>query len=141
MQSPVLERDFDKMMWDLWSEAGSDRAFEARQRSLEDFSNIDIPVKFPQTIGRVIGQGANLNVSGSEQITFGGQTRYRVNEPLTEYGRRSKFPQLNMKQHLKIDLKGTVGEKINVLVHHDSDVETPLENRPRKTSLSATPAR
>ena len=129
MRQSALNRDFDNMMWDLWGEAGSDRVFEARQRSLEDFSSIDIPVKFPQTIGRVIGQGANLSVSGSEQITFGGQTRYQVNERLTEYGRRSKFPQLNMKQHLKIDLKGTVGEKINVLVHHDSDVETPLENR------------
>jgi hypothetical protein len=129
MQTPLLEKDFGAVIGDTWVMAGSGRVFEARQRSFEDFSNIDIPIKFPQTIGRVIGQGANLNVTGSEQITFGGQTRYRVDEPLTEYGRRSKFPQLNMKQHLKIDLKGTVGEKINVLVHHDSDVETPLENR------------
>jgi hypothetical protein len=129
MRTPFLDRDFSGVMKDYWASAGASRAFEAKQRSLEDFSNIDIPIKFPATIGRVIGQGANLNVTGSEQITFGGQTRYRVDEPLTEYGRSSKFPQLNMKQHLKIDLKGTVGEKINVLVHHDSDIETPLENR------------
>jgi hypothetical protein len=112
-----------------WRQCAADRTFEAEARTLEDFSNIDIPIKFPKTIGRVIGQGANLNVSGSEQITFGGQTRYRVNEPLTERGRRSRFPTLDMKQHLKIDLKGTVGEKIHVMVHHDSDIETPLENR------------
>jgi hypothetical protein len=112
-----------------WLEAGRKRAFETEQKSLQDFSKIDIPIKFPKRIGRVIGQGANLNVSGSEQITFGGQTRYRVNEPVTEYGRRSKFPQLDMRQHLRIDLKGTVGEKIHVMVHHDSDIETPLENR------------
>lgn len=129
MRQPLLAQDFDRLMMDSWARAGNGRVFDARQRSIGDFSNIDIPIKFPQTIGRVIGQGANLNVSGSEQITFGGQTRYRVNEPATEYGKRSKFPQLSMKQHLKIDLKGTVGEKINVLVHHDSDVETPLENR------------
>ncbi|MFZ1946188.1 MAG: hypothetical protein WAW06_01415, partial [bacterium] len=129
MKTPFLSRDFSGVMQDYWARAGADRAFEAKQRSIEDFSNIDIPIKFPQTIGRVIGQGANLNVTGSEQIAFGGQTRYRVNEPLTEYGHTSKFPQLNMKQHLKIDLKGTVGEKINVLVHHDSNIETPLENR------------
>ena len=129
MHRPVLERDFGGVLRDQWTRAGAGRVFEDRERGLPDFSNIDIPIKFPKTIGRVIGQGANLNVTGSEQITFGGQTRYRVNEPVTEYGRRSMFPQLNMKQHLKIDLKGTVGEKINVLVHHDSDVETPLENR------------
>ncbi|HVP58770.1 MAG TPA: hypothetical protein VMU02_11810, partial [bacterium] len=129
MQPPALGRDFGGVFRDQWIKAGEGRVFESRDLALEDFSSIDIPVKFPQTIGRVIGQGANLSVTGSEQITFGGQTSYRVNEPLTEYGRTSKFPQLNMKQHLKIDLKGTVGEKINVLVHHDSDVETPLENR------------
>ena len=129
MQTPVLEQDFASVLNDTWTKAGAGRVFEVRERSIEEFSSIDIPVKFPPTIGRVIGQGANLSVTGSEQITFGGQTRYRVNEPRTEYGTRSKFPQLNMKQHLKIDLKGTVGEKINVLVHHDSDVETPLENR------------
>ena len=131
LERPILERDFGGVLRDQWLKAGSGRVFETGDLNLGDFSSIDIPVKFPQTIGRVIGQGANLSVTGSEQITFGGQTRYRVNEPVTEYGRRSKFPQLNMKQHLKIDLKGTVGEKINVLVHHDSDVETPLENRIR----------
>jgi hypothetical protein len=129
MQKPVLEQDFNGALRENWIKAGSGRVFEEHAMSLRDFSSIDIPVKFPKTIGRVIGQGANLSVTGSEQITFGGQTRYRVNQPLTEYGRPSKFPQLNMKQHLRIDLKGTVGEKINVLVHHDSDVETPLENR------------
>ncbi len=103
--------------------------FEKVEKGIPNFSDIDIPVKFPETVGRVIGQGANLRVSGSEQITFGGQTRYRVKEPLTEYGRRSRFPTLDMKQHLKINLEGTVGEKIHVMVQHDSDIDTPLENR------------
>ncbi|MGQ9602831.1 MAG: hypothetical protein ACUVUU_01305 [bacterium] len=112
-----------------WQKTLSRSRFERTEKSLPNFSNIDIPVKFPETVGRVIGQGANLRVSGSEEIKFGGQTRYRVNERLTEYGRRSRFPTLDMKQHLKINLEGTVGEKIHVLVQHDSDIDTPLENR------------
>ncbi len=124
-----LEVAFPEAFAERWDEAGDRRTFEAKHATLEDYSNIDIPIKFPDTIGRVIGQGANLNVSGSEQISFGGQTRYQLNEQATEFGTRSKFPTLDMKQHLKIDLSGTVGEKINVMVHHDSEIETPLENR------------
>jgi hypothetical protein len=126
---PVLPFDFDAVLDDTWLDYSSKRTFETEEKSLSDFSEIDIPIKFPDTIGRVIGQGANLNVSGSEQITFGGQSSYIVNEPLTERRQRSKFPQLDMKQHLKIDLDGTVGEKIHVTVHHDSEIQTPLENR------------
>jgi hypothetical protein len=124
-----LEAGYIQASSESWRFAARNREFEQEEFSLEEFSEIDIPIKFPDTIGRVIGQGANLSVSGSEQISFGGRTRYQVDEPLTEYGRRSKFPTLDMKQHLKIDLKGTVGEKIHVMVHHDSEIDTPLENR------------
>jgi hypothetical protein len=124
-----LNYDFDAVIDEIWLDYASSRTFEAEERDLSDFSEIDIPIKFPDTIGRVIGQGANLSVSGSEQITFGGQSSYIVNEQITERGQKSKFPQLDMKQHLKIDLNGTVGEKIHVTVHHDSEIQTPLENR------------
>jgi hypothetical protein len=124
-----LSIDFRKALEKRWDEEAAGRTYEAEHASLEDYSNIDIPIKFPDTIGRVIGQGANLNVSGSEQITFGGTTNYQVNEQRTEFGKRSRFPTLDMKQQLKIDLNGTVGEKIHVMVHHDSEIETPLENR------------
>jgi hypothetical protein len=128
-QAPALSVDFDEGFQSRWREAGTGRTYEARQASLADYSNIDIPIKFPDTIGNVIGQGANLNVSGSERITFGGTSSYQLNEQKTEFGRRSRFPTLDMKQQLKIDLNGTVGEKIHVTVHHDSEIDTPLENR------------
>jgi hypothetical protein len=128
-QPSDLSLGFREAFQDRWKRAAAARTYEAKQASLEDYSNIDIPIKFPDTIGRVIGQGANLNVSGSEQITFGGSTTYQVNEQVTEFGKRSKFPTLDMKQQLKLDLNGTVGEKIHVTVHHDSDIDTPLENR------------
>ncbi len=124
-----LEIPFLDALERAWRETRSREILEPKSRSLADFSQIDIPINLPNPIEKVIGQGANLRVTGSEQITFGGQTRYRLNEPLTEYGRRSRFPTLDMKQHLKINLEGTVGQKIHVTVHHDSDIETPLENR------------
>lgn len=129
MVPPVLAEDYDRALADYWADRSRQRTFVAEEKSLADYSNIDIPITFPDRIGRVIGQGANLAVSGSEKISFGGQTRYNLNEKPTEFGRRSRFPTLDMKQHLKIDLTGTVGEKIHVTVHHDSEIDTPLENR------------
>ncbi len=129
MVDPVLAGTYNRAFSSYWVERGRSRTFVAQEKSLADYSSIDIPITFPDRIGRVIGQGANLSVSGSEKITFGGQTRYNVNEKATEFGKRSRFPTLDMKQHLKIDLSGTVGEKIHVTVHHDSEIDTPLENR------------
>lgn len=91
--------------------------------------SIDIPVQFPRQVEAIIGQGANLDVSGSETISFRGESTYRVDEKETEYGRRSRFPQLDMKQRLRVNLDGTIGEKVHVLVNHDSEVQTALENR------------
>jgi hypothetical protein len=129
MVDPVLSGTYDEAIYEYWVDRGRARTFVAVEKTLADYSSIDIPITFPDRIGRVIGQGANLAVSGSEKISFGGQTRYDVNEKATEFGKRSRFPTLDMKQHLKIDLTGTVGEKIHVTVHHDSEIDTPLENR------------
>jgi hypothetical protein len=129
MLDPALAVTYDEALAGYWVDRGRSRTFVAVEKTLADYSSIDIPITFPDRIGRVIGQGANLAVSGSEKISFGGQTRYDVNERATEFGKRSRFPTLDMKQHLKIDLTGTVGEKIHVTVHHDSEIDTPLENR------------
>lgn len=92
--------------------------------------NIDIPVRFPKTLGRILGQGANIQVSGSESITFSGETMYYYNnERQNESGGQRKFPELDMRQQLQINLTGTIGEKLTVEVAHNSESQVPLENR------------
>ena len=91
--------------------------------------NIDIPVRFPKTLGRIIGQGANIQVSGSESITFSGETQYFIKDRDNESGGQRKFPELDMRQQLNINLTGTIGEKVKVEVAHNSESQVPLENR------------
>jgi hypothetical protein len=110
-----------------WSVAFLGRITERQGGLLE----IDIPIKFPGAIGRFLGEGANLRVSGSEQITFSGETTYRLNEIETEAGRRSKFPQLDMQQALNVNLEGTIGDKIHVLVDHASGAKSATQNKIR----------
>ncbi|MDI6808986.1 MAG: cell surface protein SprA [Candidatus Eisenbacteria bacterium] len=91
--------------------------------------HVEIPVQFPKAVGAVIGQGAKLDVAGSESITFGGSSTWLVNEPITERGRTSRFPQLEMRQDMVVKLSGTVGDKVKVDVDQNSNVLTDLENR------------
>lgn len=91
--------------------------------------NIDLPVRFPKTLSRIIGQGANIQVSGSESITFSGETQYFIMDRDNESGGQRKFPELDMRQQLQINLTGTIGEKVKVEVQHNSESQVPLENR------------
>lgn len=85
--------------------------------------NIDIPIKLPKQIERIIGKGeaTNLTVSGRENIKIGGESNWCANCPQTE-GRpkQQKFPDLDMEQQLSVNLHGTIGEKINVAIDHSS---------------------
>ncbi|MDP6529953.1 MAG: hypothetical protein QGI43_09720, partial [Gemmatimonadota bacterium] len=91
--------------------------------------SIDIPVEFPDALADIIGQGARLNLTGSERITFSGTSNIIEGGPTYESGNPSAFPDLDMKQHLKLNLDGTIGRKIHVLVNHDSEVSTDLDNK------------
>ncbi len=91
--------------------------------------SIDLPVKFPDQVADIIGQGARLNLSGSERVTFSGTSTIIEGGPTFESGNPSAFPDLDMNQHLRVNLDGTIGEKIHVLVNHDSEVDTDFENK------------
>lgn len=90
--------------------------------------DLDLP-KIKTPISGIIGEGGKLSVKGSEKIDFGGsQTRtedqtYRPNES------PSLFPELKMKQILNVNLQGTVGQKINVFIDHNSEAESDLQNK------------
>lgn len=99
----------------------------ARERRGGIIPIIDIPVKFPKPIAGIIGQGGKLDVSGSQGIEFGGSQSFS-NRTGTELQKQSFLPALEMKQHLGVNLKGTIGEKIHVFIDHDSEREFDLAN-------------
>ena len=92
---------------------------------------IDLPVELPARLQSVFGEGKpNLSVRGSERISFAGTSRWRPKEIRTEIVRKqSKFPQLDMKQELNLQLTGTIGDKVSVDVDQSSQASTPLANR------------
>ncbi len=90
--------------------------------------NIYIPVKFPTAVKGLIGEGGELRISGGERIEFGGSTTQEVNPKETETYQRSLLPQLEMEQQLRVNLEGTVGQKIHVFIDHDSQREFDIKN-------------
>jgi hypothetical protein len=75
--------------------------------------------------------GAGLKVSGSQKITFGGRTTYQVEALQDPTYHQSRFPQLEMEQELRVNLKGTIGNRVNVFVDHDSERQLDEKNRIR----------
>ncbi len=108
-------------------------ALEALARSTKreagSLTKFEIPVKFPGPIGGLIGQGVDINVTGREAISFSGESNFPINSRESEIGGPRRFPDLDMRQQLQINLDGTIGDKIHVLVQHDSETQTPLSNR------------
>jgi hypothetical protein len=90
--------------------------------------NIDIPVKFPKAISKIIGEGGGLKITGYRNISFSGRSEWTDNEVQTATYKNSKFPSLVMEQRSQFKIEGTIGEKIHVYVDQDSERMTELEN-------------
>ncbi len=90
-----------------------------------------LPIEMPGAIRSIVGAGRpNLTVRGSERISFSGTSRWYPDRPVTEFQRKqSKFPQLDMKQELNLQLTGNIGDKVSVDVDQSSQAATPLANR------------
>lgn len=103
-------------------------------RSTDDgtlLPTIYLPLDMPPILARTIGEGGQLDISGHQKITLTGITHYRPNAVQYEGESASLFPDLLMEQELKVQLNGTIGEKIHVDVDHDSERELQPENRIR----------
>ncbi len=114
----------DRAFYEAWKEnilynLGRERE-ETHKGGMLD---IDIPIDLPKQIEWFIGEGeeTNLSISGREEITVGGDSRWCSNCPRTEgMPEPQKFPDLDMKQKLSVNLHGTIGEKIKVAINHSS---------------------
>lgn len=89
----------------------------------QELLNFTLPIKLPRTLERIIGKGeaTNIRISGTETITIGGTSTSRSDFVGNEVQQnQSLFPELELQQTLRVNLDGTVGEKIKVRVSHDS---------------------
>lgn len=112
----------------LWRENWRSPALGKGDEEAGGALKVDIPIKFPAPIGRVIGQGGQLKVTGSRKISFSGRSEWTEGEVQTATSRPSKFPALNMEQRSRFTIEGTVGQKVHVLVDQDSERISELEN-------------
>ncbi|MCD5383544.1 hypothetical protein LR066_02125 [candidate division WOR-3 bacterium] len=99
-----------------------------RRRGEGLIPNIFIPIKFPKPIAGLIGEGGELKISGSQRIEFGGSTTQEVDPIEAETHQRSLLPQLEMEQQLRVNLQGTVGQKIHVFIDQDSKCDFDIKN-------------
>lgn len=121
-----LER---RSLEDARTKSAQEALVRASKKETGGLTKFEIPVKFPGPIGGLIGQGVDINVTGREAISFSGQSNFPIKPKENELGGPRHFPDLDMRQQLQINLDGTIGDKIHVLVQHDSEAQTSIANR------------
>jgi hypothetical protein len=81
--------------------------------------DIDLNLKMPRGLSYILGEGGHIKVAGFEEINVEvKQNRQTVGEE----GSSSSFPQIILKERLKAEIKGTVGEKLHADIDHDSEL-------------------
>ena len=110
----------DWSTWKKWLLTNSTSAVRSARQTGSLVPTIYLPISMPPGIAGVIGEGGQLDISGHQKITVSGISHIRPNMVSTEGVSRSYFPDLKMEQELVINLDGTIGEKINVQVDHDT---------------------
>jgi hypothetical protein len=88
----------------------------------------DIQIPLPG-IGKLLGSGAQMKLNGSERITIGGQQTDNYGLVNTVEG-TSSFA-LKIKQELQLNLEGIIGERLHVLIDHNSAAETAKQTKIR----------
>ena len=81
--------------------------------------DIDLDLKMPRGLSYILGEGGHIKVAGFEEIDM------EVKQNRQTYGQQgsySSFPQIILKERLKADIDGTVGEKLHIDIDHDSEL-------------------
>ncbi|HNW99792.1 MAG TPA: hypothetical protein PLE74_03250 [Candidatus Cloacimonadota bacterium] len=89
-----------------------------------DLPNIAIPKSVRKFLGNKAGK---LNLDGSQRLTFTGTSTKNKDHLVHESGQNSNFD-IIMRQDLNLSLKGTIGEKIQVSLTHNSNQDDQLFN-------------
>ncbi len=75
----------------------------------------------------LFGEGSKINISGSDRISFGGRQTFSTGYTQTTEPRRL-LPELEMKQALRVQVDGTIGERTKILIDHDSERQLQGKN-------------
>ncbi len=122
-----LEKDKGNYIKTLFNESLSKMRRE-QSNNTGLIADIELPVTYG-ALGSFLGEGGKLTVDGSERIEFSGSKTFSNDTTYTAVGIARWFPELDIYQHLIVNVTGTVGEKISVNLKHDSETEKESDNK------------
>ncbi len=120
---PIDEMNYRSMEWtlrDTWTAMNRNSCLRTSRDQRSLIPTIYLPLDMPPILAGAIGEGGQIDISGYQKITLSGISHYRPNAIEVEGESQSLFPDLKMEQELRVQLEGTIGEKVHVHVDHDS---------------------
>ena len=119
--SLLAGRSIEWSLQEAWLTMNRENSLRTARDRTSLVPTIYLPLDMPPILAGAIGEGGQLDISGQQKITLSGISHYRPNAVQTEGESQSLFPDLKMEQELRVQLQGTIGDKIHVDVDHDSE--------------------
>ncbi|MCD4701572.1 MAG: hypothetical protein K8S24_06920, partial [Candidatus Aegiribacteria sp.] len=120
---PIDEMNHRSVEWslrDTWTTMNRNNCLRTSRDQTSLIPTIYLPLDMPPILAGAIGEGGQIDISGYQKITLSGISHYRPNAVEREGESQSLFPDLKMEQELRVQLEGTIGDKVHVDVDHDS---------------------
>ncbi len=121
----------ERSMEALWRSSSYDFLSKPAEARTGEGLIPDISVPLPG-LDKVLGAGAQVKINGNQKISIGGeQTVYPNSKSTSELERaRSNFD-LKIKQEQRINLEGVIGDRVHVLIDHDSQADIDKKSKVR----------
>ncbi|HOV15893.1 MAG TPA: hypothetical protein PLF50_00075 [Candidatus Cloacimonadota bacterium] len=128
-----LEKYFANLEYQIYHRSLTTQILTAKENAATQTGGLireltlDIPsIAMPKTMKKILGnKPGRLNLDGTQRITMTGTSTKRKIIPIYETDHGSRFD-FKMKQDTNINLSGTIGEKINVLLKYNSNQDETL---------------
>jgi len=108
--------------------AAESTAAKAAERGGGIIPTIQIPVYIPEPLSFLGGEGAKIDLDGNQSVNV--RLERNVNyDPMSYIGAKtSSFFNPQLEQLLRLNLQGTIGTKLKILIDHDSQRQDETKN-------------
>ncbi|HBE73666.1 MAG TPA: hypothetical protein DDW31_06240, partial [candidate division Zixibacteria bacterium] len=123
------QRQRDESLEALWRASSYDFLSKPAEARTGEGLIPDISVPLPG-LDKLLGSGAQVKINGNQMISIGGeQTVYPNSVSTSELERaRSNFD-LKIKQEQRINLEGVIGDRVHVMIDHDSRADIDKKSK------------
>jgi len=108
--------------------AESTQVSESRPVSSGLIPTIQIPINLPRSLSFLGSNQSTINLNGLQTVSLNFEKNVNY-DPQSYVGLRSSYFNPQLEQQLRLNLEGTIGTKLKILIDHDSQRQDETKNK------------